>query len=84
MRIGTELACKIIALLKLQGIQKVCSGITQPNPKSDGYMPNWAFSWSARTITPDLRPVAGMTSVGFRKTLANINLNRKIPWLYPR
>ena len=34
--IGTELACKIIALLKLQGIQKVCSGITQPNPKSDG------------------------------------------------
>lgn len=29
--IGTELAKKIIAILKLQGLQKVCSGITQPN-----------------------------------------------------
>ena len=34
--IGTELAKKIIAILKLQGLQKVCSGITQPNHKSNG------------------------------------------------
>lgn len=34
--IGTEPAKKIIAILKLQGLQKVCSGITQPNHKSNG------------------------------------------------
>ena len=30
---------KIIAILKLQGLQKVCSGITQPNHKSNGWTP---------------------------------------------
>ena len=34
--IGTQLVTKVIALLRLQGIKKLVSGITQPNAKSDG------------------------------------------------
>ena len=36
MGLGTQLAKKVLAILRLQGIQKVTSGITQPNEKSDG------------------------------------------------
>lgn len=34
--IGTRLVQKVLTLLKLQGIKKVCSGITQPNVRSNG------------------------------------------------
>lgn len=41
--IGTQLVTKIIALLRLQGIKKLVSGITQPNPKSDGLHSKLSF-----------------------------------------
>ena len=41
--IDTQLVTKIIALLRLQGIKKLVSGITQPNPKSDGLHSKLSF-----------------------------------------
>ena len=41
--IGTQLVTKIIALLRLQGIKKLVSGITLPNPKSDGLHSKLSF-----------------------------------------
>lgn len=77
--LGTKLAEKIIALLEMQGIQKVCSGITQPNPKSGGLHAKLGFKLVGTYHKAGFKADQWYDVSWFEKDIGEHSLNPKAP-----